>query len=118
VARDALIAMLNQAEVLDVYPCLCTRITMLLPCCKDTYPMNNQEIIPVTHIPQFAFTFLARSPSAGSRELLCKWLKELAVRVIADALFDLAALNQTVGSIWLNHELSAGSQREMMHTHD
>jgi hypothetical protein len=48
VARDALIAMLNQAEVLDVHPCLCTKITVLLPCCKDTgYPVHNQEIIPV-----------------------------------------------------------------------
>ncbi|GHO60396.1 hypothetical protein KSB_88710 [Ktedonobacter robiniae] len=44
--------------------------------------------------------------------------KELRVKGIADALFDLAALNQTVGSIWLNRELSAGSQHKIMHTHD
>jgi len=56
--------------------------------------------------------------SAGSRDLLCKWLKELAVKVIADALFDLAALNQTAGSIRLSQELSAGSQHGIRHTAD
>ena len=50
-------------------------------------------------------------PSAGSRDLLCKWLKELAVKVIADALFERAALNQTAGSIRL-------SQHGIMHTAD
>lgn len=49
--------------------------------------------------------------SAGSRDLLCKWLKELAVKVIADALFERADLNQTAGSIRL-------SQHGIMHTAD
>jgi len=61
---------------------------------------------------------LPEKPSAGSRDLLCKWLKELAVKVIADALFDLAALNQTAGSIRLSQELSAGSQHGIRHTAD
>ena len=38
----------NQAKVLDVHPCLCTKITVLPFRCKDTgYPVHNQEIIPV-----------------------------------------------------------------------
>ena len=60
----------------------------------------------------------AITASAGSRDLLCKWLKELAVKVIADAQFDLAALNQTAGSIRLSQELSAGSQHGLRHTAD
>ena len=67
--------------------------------CSESQPRN-------VHLP-----FACNAASAGSRDLLCKWLKELAVKVIADALFDLAALNQTAGSIRL-------SQHGIMHTAD
>jgi len=49
---------------------------------------------------------------------MCKWLKELAVKVITDALFEFAALNQTAGSIRLSQELSAGCQHGVRHTAD
>ncbi len=58
-----------------------------------------------------SYVLSGHPPSAGSRDLLCKWLKELAVKVIADALFERAALNQTAGSIRL-------SQHGIMHTAD
>ncbi len=57
-------------------------------------------------------------PGAGSRDLLWKWLKELAVKGIADALFELATLNQTASSRRLSQELSAGSQQRITHTAD
>jgi hypothetical protein len=80
------------------------------------YCSNSPGAYPTIIVMITATPGRSNIPGAGSRDLLWKWLKELAVNVIADALFELTALNQTASSIRLSQELSTGSQHGIMRT--